>query len=79
MVCVFRCVSHHTGSLDSLGEISCVRLTPEHMTFETLRAAVYNYSKSVAVVANTQKGEEAYLALPERLLPLLSGPKRGDR
>lgn len=70
---MFRCVPHHAGSLDSLRQIPCVWLAPEHVTFETLRAAVHDYSKGVTVMANTQEGEEAHLALPERLLPLLLG------
>lgn len=49
------------------------------MTLEPLRAAVYDHSEGVAVVADAQKGEEAYLALPEGLLPLLSGAnQRGE-
>lgn len=46
------------------------------MTLEPLRAAVYNHSKGVAVMADAQEGEEAYLALPEGLLPLLSEPNQ---
>lgn len=54
-------------------------LTPEHVTLESLRAAVYDHSEGVAVVADAQEGEEAYLALPEGLLPLLSGSnQRGE-
>lgn len=48
------------------------------MTLELLCAAVYNHSKGVAVVADAQEGEEAYLTLPEGLLPLLSGPNQRE-
>lgn len=52
---------------------------PEHVTLEPLRAAVHYHGEGVAVVADAQEGEEAYLALPEGLLPLLSGPnQRGE-
>lgn len=47
-------------------------LAPEHVTLEPLRAAVHDHSEGVAVVADAQEGEEAYRALPEGLLPLLS-------
>lgn len=71
-------MTHHTRSLDGLGQDPCVRFTPEHVTLELLRAAIYDHSEGVAVVADTQKGEETYLTLPERLLPFLSGSNQTD-
>lgn len=49
------------------------------MTLKPLRAAIYDHSEGVAVVADAQKGEEAHLALPKGLLPLLSGAIRRDK
>lgn len=69
-----RQVSHHTCSLDGLRDDPSVRFTPEHVTLESLRAAVDDHGEGVAVMADAQEGEEAYLTLPEWLFPLLSGP-----
>lgn len=71
MAYLSRCVTHHARRLDGLGQDPCVRLTPEHVTLESLRAAVYDHGEGVAVVADAQKGEETNLTLPERLLPFL--------
>lgn len=71
-------VTHHTCSLDGLREVSCIWFTPEHVTLESLRATINNDSKGVAIMADAQKGEETYLAVPERLLPFLSGSNQMD-
>lgn len=42
------------------------------MTLELLSAAVHDDGKGVAVVADAQEGEEAYLTLPEGLNSVLS-------
>lgn len=65
-------ISHHARSLDGLGDDPSVRFTPEHVTFELLRAAVHDHCEGVAVVTDAQKGEEAYLTLPEGLVAVLS-------
>lgn len=70
--------THHAGGLDGFRQVSSVGLTPEDVTLELLGAAVHDHSEGVAVVADAQKGEEAYLALPDRLLPLLSGAVRRE-
>lgn len=70
--------THHARSLNGLREVSCVRLAPEHVTLKSLRAAVYDHSEGVAVVADAQKGEETHLTLPERLLPFLPGSNHKD-
>ena len=74
----FVCWPHHAGSLDGFRQVSSIGLTPEHVTLKLLGAAVYDQSEGVAVMADTQKGEKAYLAFPERLLPLLSKTVRRE-
>lgn len=69
--------THHASSLHSLREDSCVRLTPENVTLELLRAAISDHCEGVTVMADTQKGEEAHLTLPEWLV--LSERKGGVR
>lgn len=74
-----RCATHHTRSLHRLRQVSRIRLAPEHVTLEPLRAAVHYHGKGAAVVADPQEGEKTHLALPERLLPFLLGFSRRGR
>lgn len=71
--------THHAGGLDGFRQVSSVGLAPEDVTLELLGSAVRDHSEGVAVVADAQKGEEAHLALPDRLLPLLSTAVGGRR
>lgn len=70
--------THHAGGLDGFRQVSSVGLAPEDVTLELLGAAVHDHSEGVAVVADAQKGEEADLALPDRLLPLLSRSSQSE-
>lgn len=67
---------HHAGSLDGLGDDPCIRFTPEHVTLKLLRAAINDHGEGVAVVADTEEGEEAYLTLPQGLVPVLRGAEQ---
>lgn len=78
MVPTFGHWTHHAGGLDGFRQVSSIGLTPEDVTLELLGAAVHDHSEGVAVMPDAQKGEEAYLALPDRLLPLLSGAVRRE-
>jgi len=46
------------------------------VTLELLRAAINDYSKSVAVMADAQKGEEPYLTLPDGFIAILLGAEQ---
>ena len=55
---------HHAGGLQRLGDVSGVRLAPEHVALEARRPPVGDHREGVAVVADAKEGQVTHLTLP---------------